>query len=89
MHPLCKWMLTLKVMSTFSSHTGADINNICNEAAIHAAREGKKIIDTSDFEYASERVISGSFPSYEKSEEACVYTQLPETVRGEVWATFR
>lgn len=39
--------------------SGADISNICNEAAIHAARVGKKIIDTSDFEYASERVIAG------------------------------
>lgn len=39
--------------------SGADISNICNEAAIHAAREGKKIIDTSDFDYAAERVIAG------------------------------
>nr|KAG5712710.1 hypothetical protein BaRGS_029765 [Batillaria attramentaria] len=39
--------------------SGADISNICNEAAIHAAREGKKIIDTPDFEYAAERMIAG------------------------------
>ena len=38
---------------------GADISNICNEAAIHAAREGKKVIDASDFEYAAERVFAG------------------------------
>ena len=42
---------------------GADINNICNEAAIHAAREGKKVIDTSDFEYAAERVLAGTVVS--------------------------
>ncbi|KAK7115309.1 hypothetical protein V1264_001202 [Littorina saxatilis] len=39
--------------------SGADISNLCNEAAIHAAREGKKIIEGSDFEYAAERVIAG------------------------------
>uniref|UniRef100_A0A8D2J7B4 SPG7 matrix AAA peptidase subunit, paraplegin n=1 Tax=Varanus komodoensis TaxID=61221 RepID=A0A8D2J7B4_VARKO len=40
--------------------SGADIANICNEAAIHAAREGHKSIDTSNFEYAVERVIAGT-----------------------------
>ncbi|NXE40940.1 SPG7 protein, partial [Ptilorrhoa leucosticta] len=39
--------------------SGADIANICNEAALHAAREGHKSIDTSNFEYAVERVIAG------------------------------
>lgn len=53
---LIEW--TPKVISSLLC-AGADIGNICNEAAIHAAREGKKIIDTSDFEYASERVIAG------------------------------
>lgn len=38
---------------------GADIANICNEAALHAAREGHKSIDTFNFEYAVERVIAG------------------------------
>ncbi|NXA07494.1 SPG7 protein, partial [Sapayoa aenigma] len=40
--------------------SGADIANICNEAALHAAREGHKSIDTSNFEYAVERVIGGT-----------------------------
>uniref|UniRef100_A0A8C1RNN6 Mitochondrial inner membrane m-AAA protease component paraplegin n=1 Tax=Cyprinus carpio TaxID=7962 RepID=A0A8C1RNN6_CYPCA len=40
--------------------SGADIANICNEAALHAAREGYKSIDTFNFEYAVERVIAGS-----------------------------
>lgn len=39
---------------------GADIANICNEAALHAAREGYKSIDTFNFEYAVERVIAGT-----------------------------
>ncbi|XP_038610253.1 paraplegin [Tachyglossus aculeatus] len=40
--------------------SGADIANICNEAALHAAREGYKSIDTFSFEYAVERVIAGT-----------------------------
>lgn len=39
---------------------GADIANICNEAALHAAREGHKSIDTFNFEYAVERIIAGT-----------------------------
>ncbi|XP_070617867.1 mitochondrial inner membrane m-AAA protease component paraplegin isoform X2 [Erythrolamprus reginae] len=39
--------------------SGADIANICNEAALHAAREGYKSIDTISFESAVERVIAG------------------------------
>lgn len=42
---------------------GADIANICNEAALHAAREGHKSIDTFNFEYAVERVIAGATTS--------------------------
>jgi spastic paraplegia protein 7 len=40
-------------------HSGADIANICNEAALHAARHQKKLIDSDNFEYAVERVIAG------------------------------
>ncbi|KAF6289132.1 SPG7 matrix AAA peptidase subunit, paraplegin [Rhinolophus ferrumequinum] len=40
--------------------SGADIANICNEAALHAAREGHTSVDTSNFEYAVERVIAGT-----------------------------
>lgn len=39
--------------------TGADIANICNEAAITAARRSKKKVDLSDFESATDRVIGG------------------------------
>mmetsp|Transcript_6182 Transcript_6182/g.6384 ORF Transcript_6182/g.6384 Transcript_6182/m.6384 type:complete len:800 (-) Transcript_6182:419-2818(-) len=38
---------------------GADIANICNEAAIVAARADKQAIDLSDFEQATDRVIGG------------------------------
>jgi cell division protease FtsH len=39
--------------------TGADLANICNEAAIHAGRHDKDSIDSGDFDAAVERVIAG------------------------------
>lgn len=39
--------------------TGADIANVCNEAALHAAREGHASVHTLNFECAVERVIAG------------------------------
>lgn len=39
--------------------SGADIANLCNEAAILAARQSKKHVDTIDFELATERIIGG------------------------------
>ncbi|MBS1781429.1 MAG: ATP-dependent zinc metalloprotease FtsH [Bacteroidetes bacterium] len=38
---------------------GADIANICNEAALIAARKGKEEVDMSDFNDAIDRVIGG------------------------------
>ncbi|MFK7848772.1 MAG: ATP-dependent zinc metalloprotease FtsH [Rhodothermales bacterium] len=38
---------------------GAEIANVCNEAAILAARRDKKSIETEDFEHAIDRVIGG------------------------------
>ena len=38
---------------------GADIANICNEAALIAARKGKTAVDMSDFQAAIDRVIGG------------------------------
>src|SRR5438552_10174993 len=42
-----------------SGLTGADLANICNEAAIFAARRGAKSITNADFDSALERVIAG------------------------------
>jgi cell division protease FtsH len=42
-----------------SGLTGADLANICNEAAIFAARRGGKAITDADFDSAIERVIAG------------------------------
>ena len=38
---------------------GAEIANVCNEAALIAARRGKKEVDMEDFNYALDRVIGG------------------------------
>uniref|UniRef100_A0A8D3C3N0 Mitochondrial inner membrane m-AAA protease component paraplegin n=1 Tax=Scophthalmus maximus TaxID=52904 RepID=A0A8D3C3N0_SCOMX len=51
---------SLRLAELTPGFSGADIANICNEAALHAAREGHKSIDTFNFEYAVERVIAGS-----------------------------
>ena len=51
---------------------GADIANVCNEAALIAARKGKSAVDMSDFQDAVDRVIGGlekrtrSFPRKKK-----------------------
>ena len=42
-----------------SGLTGADLANICNEAAIFAGRDGRDHIKTQDFQGALERVIAG------------------------------
>src|SRR5690606_24439085 len=50
-------------IKTLASQTpgfaGADIANICNEAALIAARKGKEEVDMSDFNDAIDRVIGG------------------------------
>lgn len=40
--------------------SGADIANVCNEAALHAARDKKNIVQGEDLEYAVERVVGGT-----------------------------
>jgi AFG3 family protein len=39
--------------------SGADIANVCNEAALHAARHSSEFVEERDFESAIERVIAG------------------------------
>jgi len=56
--PLHEVDLSLVAQQT-SGLTGADLANICNEAAISAARRGTAAIVTADFDAALERVIAG------------------------------
>ncbi|XP_050436947.1 paraplegin-like [Adelges cooleyi] len=40
--------------------SGADIANVCNEAALHAARNNQKVVVENDLDYAVERVVGGA-----------------------------
>lgn len=40
--------------------SGADIANVCNEAALHAARLSQKTVTTKNLEYAVERLVGGT-----------------------------
>lgn len=40
--------------------SGADIANVCNEAALHAARNSQKIVQVKNLEYAVERLVGGT-----------------------------
>jgi cell division protease FtsH len=42
-----------------SGLTGADLANICNEAAIAAGRHNRTVIGAVDFDYALERIVAG------------------------------
>lgn len=48
-----------RIASLTPGLTGAEISNICNEAAIFAARRDKNEIDFDDFESAIDRVVGG------------------------------
>lgn len=61
-------LLPIKVSETLDIHklaeqtpgfAGADIANVCNEAALIAARKGKNAVDMSDFQDAIDRIIGG------------------------------
>ncbi|MEM6655634.1 MAG: ATP-dependent zinc metalloprotease FtsH [Planctomycetota bacterium] len=40
--------------------TGADIQNLCNEAALWATRQGDSVVGMDDFEYAHDKVLMGA-----------------------------
>ncbi|GAB1599223.1 paraplegin-like isoform X1 [Argonauta hians] len=50
---------SMKLAQLTPGMTGADIANICNESALHAARFSKKSIEKEDFDYAIERCVAG------------------------------
>jgi cell division protease FtsH len=61
-------LLPIKTAQTLDIHklaeqtpgfAGADIANVCNEAALIAARNGKSAVDMEDFQDAIDRVIGG------------------------------
>ena len=61
-------LIPIKISQTLDVHklaeqtpgfAGADIANVCNEAALIAARKGKDAVDMTDFQDAIDRVIGG------------------------------
>jgi cell division protease FtsH len=48
-----------KIARRTAGLTGAELANICNEAAISAARGGRRSVRQGDFDYALERVVAG------------------------------
>jgi AFG3 family protein len=51
--------LARKMAALTPGFTGADIANVCNEAALIAARDLKNTIELHHFEQAIERVVAG------------------------------
>ena len=43
-----------------SGLSGADLANLVNEAALHAARSNQKVVRMGDFEFAKDKVLMGS-----------------------------
>ena len=52
-------VISKKISPLSTNFSGADIMNVCNEAAIIAARQNKTTVQMVDFEKAIERVIGG------------------------------
>ncbi|HEY9190554.1 MAG TPA: ATP-dependent zinc metalloprotease FtsH [Sulfurovum sp.] len=48
-----------KVAKISIGFSGADLANLVNEAAMHAAREGQSVVTQDDFMYARDRIIMG------------------------------
>ena len=57
-----------KLAALTPGFSGADIENICNEAAIMAARGDKESVSILEFEKATERVIAGIEKAMPKNE---------------------
>lgn len=56
---LNKGDLSRKMAALTPGFSGADIANVCNEAALIAARDLKSVIELTDFDKAIERVVAG------------------------------
>jgi cell division protease FtsH len=57
--PASKDVLLEVVARGTPGFSGADLENLVNEAALLAARKGKKAVDMEDFEFAKDKVLMG------------------------------
>ncbi|TVP97487.1 MAG: ATP-dependent metallopeptidase FtsH/Yme1/Tma family protein [Planctomycetaceae bacterium] len=62
--------------------TGADIRNMVNEAALWAARNDKKMVEMSDFDYARDKILMGA-----KREEVLQESEKEKTAYHEAGHT--
>jgi cell division protease FtsH len=58
--PLADTVDLEKVARTMIGMSGADLRNLCNEAALLASRAGKAAIEQADFDHAADRVRLGA-----------------------------
>ncbi|CAG9315404.1 unnamed protein product [Blepharisma stoltei] len=76
---------TRRVAALTPGFSGADLSNVCNEAAIYAARRGKEFVDKLDFEAATERVMGGLEKSKKlniKEKKTVAYHEAGHAVAG-------
>jgi cell division protease FtsH len=81
-----------KIAHMVPGFTGAELANLVNEAALMAARDGKKLVDDVDFEHARDRILMGverkgmiishedrNVLSYHEAGHAIIARTLPDT----------
>lgn len=74
-----------KLAALTPGFSGADIQNICNEAAIIAARTNMESVGIKQFEVATERVIAGvekAMPKNENQRRTVAYHEAGHAVAG-------
>ena len=71
-----------RVASLTPGFSGAQLANVCNEAAIQAVRLGHDYVHSSDFELAVERVIAGVEKKRDASEEEVRTVAVHESGHG-------
>ncbi|MBS2021380.1 MAG: ATP-dependent zinc metalloprotease FtsH [Deltaproteobacteria bacterium] len=68
--------------------SGADLENLVNEAALQAARRGKERLDNTDFEFAKDKVLMGaerrSMIISDKEKENTAWHEAGHTVVGKL-----
>ena len=66
--------------------SGADLANLVNEAALYAARGGKRVVSMADFEFAKDKVMMGaerrSMVMTEEEKEMTAYHEAGHTLVG-------
>lgn len=53
-------MYSKRLATLTPGFSGADIANVCNESALHAARTNQKVVKVANLEYAVERLVGGT-----------------------------